>query len=99
MHAEEEAGGAEPGDRRELGERIDAGFCDQLRRDAERRHRRNQQRVAVGLRRCDRLGADQGAGTGPVVDHDRLAERLLKLIGDQPPQDVGDEPADRAPRS
>ena len=43
-----------------------------------RRRQRRQQRVAVGLGGVDRLGADIAAGAAAVLDHERLAEPLLK---------------------
>ena len=41
----------------------------------------DQQRMAVRRRLGDRLVADHAAGARPVVDHDRLAQRLLQPLG------------------
>src|SRR5262249_1539707 len=88
MHAQEEAGRAEAGDRRELGGGGGTRFFNQLRRRAQRRDRRNEKRVAVGLGRSDRLGADQRAGAGLVVDHDRLLERGGQRVADRAAEHV-----------
>ena len=62
--------------------------------DAGRRH---QQRVAVGRRLRDRVGADIAAGARAVFHDDRLAERLRHLVADRARQHVG-EPAGRERR-
>ena len=51
----------------------------------------DEQRVAVGRRRRDGLGADGGAATRPVLDDDVLADPVLQVLGD----DAG-ERVDRA---
>jgi len=49
----------------------------------------DQQRVAVGRRSRDDLGARDAAGTGPVLDHDLLAECLGHLRADDARHRVG----------
>ncbi len=44
----------------------------------------DQQRVAVGRRRGRRLGADQGARPGAVLDEEGLAHQLGQPVGEQP---------------
>src|SRR5262245_4497693 len=39
-----------------------------------------EQRVAVGWRARDLLGRDVAAGSGTVLDHERLAQKLLELL-------------------
>ena len=48
------------------------------------------QRVAVGRRARHAVDADGAAATADVLDHDRLAERILHPLGQQPHQIVGD---------
>ncbi len=43
----------------------------------------HQQRVAVGGRTRDRLGADVVSGAGPVLDHERLTEAFRQPLADQ----------------
>ncbi len=62
----------------------------QHRRYALCRRRRQQQRVAVGRRLGDEVGADDAAGTRPVFDHERLLQRFLELRRHQPGHQVGD---------
>jgi len=47
----------------------------------DRRGLGREQRVAVGLGGIDRLGADIAAPAASVLDHEGLAELLLKLCG------------------
>jgi hypothetical protein len=58
------------------------------------RVRHQQQRVAVGRALGDGIGADDRAGTGPVVDDEGLAHRFLQALGDEAGVDVG-RPAGR----
>src|SRR5262249_30232573 len=43
----------------------------------------HQQRVAVGTGARDLLGAEAAERTGAVLDHNRLPERVLKVLSDQ----------------
>ena len=62
--------------------------------DAGRRH---QQRVTVGFRLRDRVGAHIAAGARPVLDDHRLPERLGDFIADRAREHVG-KPAGRERR-
>jgi hypothetical protein len=69
-------------DRREVGERVERQVA--VERGADRLAVGVlQQRVAVGRRLGDGVGRDVAAGAGAVLHHDRLAERLAELAGDQ----------------
>ena len=52
-------------------------------------HGVEQDGVAVGRRARDRAGADVAGGAGAVLDHDRLAHRLMQMLADDARQDVG----------
>ena len=69
------------------------GFAIELRRDAERRHRRNQQRVAVGFGARDRLGADQRAGAGSLSTTTGLPNCVCNCSPIMRPSMSGIEPA------
>ena len=51
------------------------------RADDQRPLRRGEQRVAVGLRAIDDLGAEVLRRAGAVLDHDRLAEFRREMLG------------------
>ena len=51
--------------------------------------RHHQQRVAVGRRLGDLVGAGDRAGARPVLDHERLLEGLLQMLADEARIDVG----------
>ena len=51
--------------------------------------RRHQQRVAVGGRLGDRVGADRSTRAGLVIDDDRLAPVGTKFLANGPRKDVG----------
>jgi hypothetical protein len=73
MHREHRPRAGHQRDRREILDRIVP-----IALLEERQHRRfrggDHQRVAVGRRPVERVGADLGHAARPVVDHDRLAE-------------------------
>jgi hypothetical protein len=48
-----------------------------------------QQRVAVRCRLGDRFRCEIAVGAGPVLDHDRLAERLRHRLRDETRHEVG----------
>ncbi len=50
---------------------------------------RQQQRVAVRIGGGDVVPGEIAAGAGPVLDDDRLAERLLQIVGNLPREGVG----------
>ena len=61
--------------------------------DGERAGRAEQQRVAVGLGLVGEVGADIAAGTGLVLDHDRLSPSGLQFFADDAGQHVVDAAA------
>jgi len=77
----------EPGDRRDIAERIERN----LRLDSDvggERGRVDHQVVAVRRRLGDEACAEQPAGPGAVVDQDRLAHRLAQALADDAAEDV-----------
>ena len=75
------------------------------RRQHMRRHAGDLQRVAVRRRAGDRLGADQAAAAGAVLDEELLAEGLAELVGEHAAEQVvgaagriGDDDAHRLVR-
>ena len=80
---------ADPADRREIRARIVADIAVEARSDRERAGISQQDGVAVGRALRDRAAADGAAGAAAVVDHDRLAEHLAHLVGDDAPDDGG----------
>jgi hypothetical protein len=82
-------------DRREVALGIVAELGIERRNDTEGRIA-HEQRVTIGRRLRDKLGAECGCGARPVVDHDLLAEQLGKLGRDRARGDVG--PATRRER-
>ena len=76
-------------DRSEVFEGIIAEIGLNKRIHGERPVRADQQRITVGLRVRDILGADAAAGPGAVLDHDRLPQRFADLIADNAADDVG----------
>ena len=81
---------AMPDDRVVLGERIEGRFRFLVERLADRdRVLGEQQRVAVGVGGGDVVPGEIAARAGPVLDHHRLAERVLKIDVELPRQRVG----------
>src|SRR5215467_8880207 len=76
-----------PRDRRDVADEIEVELFVQRRVDrvVPPDH---EQRVAVGRRTYNRLGADIAAATRPVVDHELLAEALRQPLTDQARDDV-----------
>ena len=69
----------------------DPGKFDALEQDGIDRQRpraAEQQRIAVGFRRCDCLQGDSGAAARPIVDHHRLPEQGGELLADLSRDDV-----------
>ena len=58
------------------------------RRVIGKRHRSNQQRVAVGQRVRGDFSADDAAGAAAVIDHHLLAEQRAHVIGHDATDDV-----------
>ncbi len=67
-------------DRLQIFLRIVGKPLDPVLVDRDLRGLSDQQGVPVRRRRDHALGADSPAGTGPVVDHDRLPERQRELV-------------------
>jgi len=61
----------------------------ECRRDDEAAEARNHQRVAVGRRARDRFLADDAAGAGPILDHERLAQGGTELVRHDAGEQVG----------
>ena len=77
------------------GREILLGVVGQLRKGAridDLAGRRQPQRVAVRRRLGDGRGTDRAEGADAVVDHDRLAQALGQLLGDNAADDVGAAP-------
>ena len=79
MHDEDVRQRREARDRREVAHRVERQLLVQARIDRERRGD-HEQRVAVGRRFRDDLGAVEAARAGTVVDDDRLAERVAQAL-------------------
>jgi hypothetical protein len=74
-------------DRRKILDRIEGQSGVEMRADAMRRNRVEEERIAVGVRLGDRRGGDDAAGAAPVADDDRSSQRGAELGAD----DAGDE--------
>jgi hypothetical protein len=83
---------ADQRDRREVVDRIEAPLGDQQRADAVRVDVRELQRVAIGRRLRDQVGADGAGGAGLVLDDDRLSEALGQLGGHEARHRIGSAP-------
>jgi hypothetical protein len=61
-----------------------------VERDVDRvRRADDEERVAIGRRPHHELGAEIGAGAGPILDDELLAGTLGQPLADQPSGDVG----------
>ena len=87
-HAHVEGEAHQQRDRRKIGERVVGERAVERAVDRQRRTP-DQHRVAVRVGPRDHLGADIGAGAAFVLDHDLLAPRLGKRIGDDAGDGVG----------
>ena len=83
-------------DRREILPHIERQCFIQVRVGGERAACRHQQRVAVGIGLCDRIGADVAAGAAAIFDDHRLAEAFGERLRDNPGGDVGASPCGEA---
>src|SRR4029079_18063986 len=68
--------------------RVEAGVPVHCRRQDVRRHARDHQRAAIRRRARDRLGTDQAAAAGAVLDEELLAECLVELFGEHPAEQI-----------
>ena len=89
VHQHHQRQAADDGDVAEVLARIVWLVRHQRRVDRLRSDRGGEPGVAVGRRLRDRVRADDAAAAGPVLDQERLAELLLKFVGDGAGQDVG----------
>ena len=83
----------EAADPRNRGEILDRVVGHVLEQPVDHRMGRvggEEQRVAVVAGASDRVGGEQAAGAGAVLDDDRLAERILQGLRDHPRGGVGD---------
>ena len=101
---EHEVGIVDRRDRHEVAHQLERLVRDQRFVDGVR-VRHQQQRVAVGRALGDRVGADDRAGAGAVVDDHVLPQRLLQPLCDDAAEDIGraagcerHDDADRASR-
>ena len=76
-------------DRHEVLDRVVRHLRIERRVDRLRADRSHQQRVAVGRRLGDEVGAEVAAGAGLVLDDEGLAEGLAELGRERARQDVG----------
>ena len=81
--------GADHHDRREILDRIVRQVSAQTHRHRVRARGGDADRVAVGRRLGDRVGADIAAGADPVVDHDLLAQPGPQPLRQDARDDVG----------
>src|SRR5262245_4082868 len=87
VHDHDDAASGEGRDRRDVADKIEIEFL--IERCVDRIVTPDhEQRVAVCRRVHDRLGADVGAATRPVVDYELLAEPLRQPLADQAGRDV-----------
>jgi len=92
IHLERRAGDEQAraeSQRPDPGKRLERVVIHLARRPIHRvRSRRHEQRVAVGLRACRRLRADDGFGARAVIHHHLAAQALRKVLGEVARQDV-----------
>ena len=89
MHHHDNRRAAEICDMREVAQAVVAYVGVEGRRNHVGGDAGNHQRVAGGLGRRARRGADDAAGAAAVLDVELLAERGRELLGDQPAERVG----------
>jgi hypothetical protein len=81
--------GGDVGDVLEVGSRVVGHPFVQRIVDRHHAGGRHEQRVPVRRRLGDGVGADVACGPGLVLDHDGLAERTRKTVGQEPRKNVG----------
>ena len=88
MHNEHAGCRCQQCDRREVAHDVEIEF--RIKRRADRvRNRAEEQRVTVGRRLGDDLGADGAAGTRTVIDDQLLAESLAEFLAENARQRLG----------
>jgi hypothetical protein len=89
MHYEHIRRPAQIRDMGEIAHRIEAGVLGvHRRRQHMGGHPGRHQGVAVGLAARDRLGPDEAAAAGAVLNNELLGERLAQPLGEHPRQQV-----------
>ena len=88
MHEQHQRRPAEIGDVGEILQRIERGCRAHGGSDHARRNPRYDEGVAVRLRTCAGLLADEAAGAGAIVDHEGLPEHPPEMVRDDARQDV-----------
>ena len=73
----------------EIPDRIIGQLFVEQRVEHEDRSRREEQRVAIGLRARRRLGADRALRAGLVLDHDGLLQVTAEIFADHAAEHVG----------
>jgi hypothetical protein len=76
MHDDQERRGRDLGDSGEIAQRVVADFAVHRGNHGLGRLRTDEQRVTVGRRFGDVIGADDAAGTGPVLDQHGMADAI-----------------------
>src|SRR5438034_1091971 len=79
LQEQQRRGAAGQAARRQVLQRVVGQLLEEVRVDRELADVGDQQRVTVGRRSRDDLGAGDASGAGPVLDHDLLPERLGQL--------------------
>jgi hypothetical protein len=86
---EDEGSARDHADRNEVLGRVVRQFPMHVRLDRQRRHRGEQQRVAVRRSLGHGRRAGDRAGAGTILDHNRLAENLSELLPELAGHDIG----------
>ena len=89
MHDQDDGVARQKRDRREILDWIVAEHRAGMRRNHQRGFGRRQERVAVGIRLGDERCADAAGSASAVLDHERLAQRLLQMRLEETRDDVG----------
>ena len=89
MHRQHVRRAAEIRDMREIAHRVIADVLVHRRPDHDDRDAGYHQRIAVGLGTGDRFGHRDAATARPVLDDERLAERLAQRLAVEPRRSVG----------
>ena len=88
VHREHIGRPAQIGDVGEIAHRVETRILVHGGREHVRGHAGDDERVAVGLGTRHRLGADETAAAGAVLDEELLAEHRAELLAEHAPQEV-----------
>ena len=75
-------------DQREVLAGVIRHFRKQQGVDGKRAAETDADGITIGIRLSDRVSTGIGAGARAILDHERLAEFLLHMFADQPPDHV-----------